>query len=605
MSPEQARGAEVDVRSDVYSLGALLYEMLRGRPPFTGGNAVELLEALLRDEPEPPTSTDPIGAALGRLALQLLAKDRARRPADMREVLHALDDAAAGRSPRPEPPAEQTVAIMSFANLTRSAEDDWLGTGIAETLAVGLTGLPGLFLVSRERVVEVLRKLGARPESDETALAVRLGREIAAGSVISGGYQILGDLVRVTARVVDVRSGRVSLTLKVDGTRAEIFSLQDRLVAELGAGLRGQIPAARPADEKTTSLPAFEAYSKGLLNLREETRESLDRAILFFEEAVVLDPSYARAHMHLGVALDLAGDFLGRGELSERALRSLDRALELDPGCGETWRYKGSAMITLGRDVEALEAFEHALVANPLDASAHSGMGRVHFILRGDFVSAMAGYERALALNPQAGWSALQYAHCAALARDFPKAEGWARRAIILQQEMMSGRTGGAIVGAFVRLGQAFALQGRHEEAVAEYEKELGFLKELDHALRGRTFVELYQRRGEARLRLGDHEGGRLDLDLALEAFERRVRNGADDPMTRYYAACAHALRGDTEAALLCLEKAAEKRLRLTVARARIEPALEGLHGEARFQGLLGRVPAAHSREGPPQKTIA
>ena len=294
--------------------------------------------------------------------------------------------------------------------------------------------------------------------------------------------------------------------------------------------------------------------------------------------------------MHLGAALDYKADTLSIPDLAERALRSVDRALELSADCGEAWRYKGGIFITLGRDEDALLAYERALDLNPTDAAAHSGIGRVHFILRGEFVTAMASYERALALNPQAGWSALQYAHCAALARDFTKAEGWARRAIVLQQELLSGRTGGAIVGAFVRLGQAYALQDRHALAVAEYEKELESLRDVDHALRSRIFIELHQRRGESRLRLGQTEAGRVDLDIALEAFERRLRNGADDPMTRYYAACAHALRGESEAALVSLERAAAQRLRLTAARARIEPALAGLRGDPRFLALLGRV---------------
>ena len=481
---------------------------------------------------------------------------------------------------------------MSFANLTRNGEDDWLGTGIAETLAVGLSTVPGLSIISRERVVEVLRKLGATTERDDPALAVRLGQEVAARGVVSGAYQIQGDQVRVTARVTVVRDSRVALTLKVDGSRAETFALQDRLVAELSTGLRGQLPAAPPRDE-TASLPAYEAYAKGLLNLRGESREALDRAIALFEQAIALDPGYSRAHMHLGAALDYKADSLSLPDLAERALRSLDLSLELAPDCGEAWRYKGGVFITLGRDADALRAYERALDQNPTDAAAHSGIGRVHFILRGEFAIAMASYERALALNPQAGWSALQYAHCAALVRDFTKAEGWARRAIVLQQELLSGRTGGAIVGGFVRLGQAYALQGRHAEAVAEYEKELEFLRDVDHALRGRIFIELHQRRGESRLRLGQTEAGGVDLDLALEAFERRLRNGADDPMTRYYAACAHALRGEAEAALVSLERAAEKRLRLTAARARIEPALAGLQGHPRFEALLGRVPAA------------
>jgi tetratricopeptide (TPR) repeat protein len=271
----------------------------------------------------------------------------------------------------------------------------------------------------------------------------------------------------------------------------------------------------------------------------------------------------------------------------------VELALALDPGCGETWRTKGGILTSLGRDEEALLAFEKALSANPTDARAHSGIGRVHFILRGEFKAAMAAYERSLAISPEGGWAALQCAHCAALAREPEKAEAWARRAIVLQQQFLAGRSGIGIVGAYVRLGQAFALQGRHAEAIAEYEQELEFLKGVDHGLRGRIFIELHQRRGEARLRLGELAAGQLDLELALEAFDRRLRNGADDPMTRYYVACAHALQGATEAALDSLEKAADRRPRLTIARGRIEPALESLRGEPRFQALLARWPQA------------
>ena len=587
MSPEQARGGALDGRSDVFSLGVLLYELLSGRRPFAGKNAVEVLEAVLRAEPAPLAVEGPLADGLVALVFRMLEKDPGRRPAGMREVLLGLDTVATG-SGLPAPAGrDQTVAILGFANITARPEDAWLGAGLAETLAAALAEIPGLAVVSPERVAEALRALGLPPEADDAAVAARVGREVGARSVVSGGYQCLGDQVRVTARVTETDTGRARFNAKADGVRASIFDLQDRIATELVTGLRCDLPAGGLRPDETKSLEAYEALSKGVLNLQAESQESIDRAIVFFERAVALDSEYARAHAYLGNALDLKGDYLTTPELSERGIASLERAISLRPDFAEAWRYKGSALVSLGRDEEALAAFELALALNPTDAAAHSGIGRVHFVLRGDFARAVAAYERALALNPRGGWAALQLSHCATLLRDFPKAEAAARRAAELQQAFLSGRTGLVIVGAFMRLGHAFAVQGRHREALEEYGRELDFVKTVDHALRARLFIELHQRIGEAQLRLGDRAAASASLDLSVEAWARRMRTGADDPMSPYYAACAHALRAEIDEALACLERAASGRPRLTAARAAIEPALEPLRDRPRFRALV------------------
>jgi tetratricopeptide (TPR) repeat protein len=211
----------------------------------------------------------------------------------------------------------------------------------------------------------------------------------------------------------------------------------------------------------------------------------------------------------------------------------------------------------------------------------------VYFIGKADFAAAAACLEKCLALNPRAGWAAQQLAHCAALLGDFARGEAAARRAIELQEEFVSGKEGILIVGSYMRLGHLAALQGNHALAREQFEKELDFFQRVDHALKSRTTIELHARLGASLLRLDEAAAGRAELETAISAFERRLRMGTDEAFTRYYAACAYALHGDVEAALDCLEKTVRMRRAFTVARARIEPHLESLRGEARFRALV------------------
>jgi non-specific serine/threonine protein kinase len=592
MSPEQALGRDVDPRTDVFSLGVLLWELLAGRRPFEGANTVAAIDALLHAEPPSLMRLNPaVPRELEALTLKMLAKDRERR-ATMRDVARELSGLAGGSSRTSAPsisasPAENAIAVLAFTNITQNPEDNWLGTGIMETVTADLKNVPGLSVIGCERVCEVEKRLTGDTSSGASELAIRLGREVGARRVVTGGFQGVGDVMRITARVTDVESGEVVTTVKVDGSRSDLFALQDRVVAELAAAMHLASNPAGIEPEETHVIDAYEAYSKGLINLRVQSRESIDRAILFFERAVELDPLYARAWLSLGEAYEVKATDLAMPELLEKAMTSLGKSLALQPRLARAWKELGGTLVDIGSTDKGLDAIRRSLELDPGDAAAHAALARAHFIGTGRFQDAVEAFERALALNPQGGWYALQLAHVSALLRDFPRAERAARQAIELQERGLSGREGTIIVGAYMKLGQIRALQGRSAEALDAYERELAFLRRVDHSLKDRAVIELHTRVGSAHLALGHPEEGRRALMLAIGAFEDRLRVGADEPFTRYYVAAAWALLGDAGRALDVLEAAAAMRRVYVVERARIDPDFDSLRSEPRFIRLL------------------
>ena len=593
MAPEQALGQEVDARADIFSLGVVLYELLAGRQPFTGGNAVAVFDAILHQDPPPfpNRAEDERLRAVEQVVRRMLAKERSKRYSTLDEVCADLRTAGAGLwSPIPPGATESgppLLAVLCFRNITMNGEDAWLGTGLAETVTAELRGSPQVQVAARDRVQEALRRLSVGEDQIDEQAALRVGRELGARFVVAGAYQRSVDVVRVTAAVLDVASGRNHATAKEDGRIGEIFELQDRIADRLRASLFPDAAPTHAARGETQVVEAFEALSKGLLNQRLETYEGLERAVIFFERAIALDPRYVRAHVELGASYASKADYLAMPEFHERAIGQFRKAIELDPEFLRAWRDLGLALVVQGAVDDGIAVVRKALALSPDDPDPLSAMGRALFIGKGDFLGALPYYERALALNPRAGWYWLQLSHCAAMAGELPRARAAAEKAIALQEASVSGHETIRIVGAYMRLGQVEALEGQDDAAVRCFEKELAFLDRVDHALRQRILVELHTRLGGAQRRRGASKEAEASLDQALDVFETRVKLGADDAFTRYYAACAYALKGQREAALSSLERAVRLRPDYTKARARREPELGALKDDATFRQLV------------------
>ncbi|HWN82400.1 MAG TPA: serine/threonine-protein kinase, partial [Candidatus Udaeobacter sp.] len=297
MSPEQALGQPLDARSDIFSLGVVFYELIAGRRPFDGQNFVQVADAILHHSPAPlpPRFSDPRLIDVERLLVRMMAKSVADRPEDLKEVRAELQRLRARQLALPQA-GTLTLAVAGFANITRQGEDEWLGTGLAETVTAALQEIEGLEIWGRERLRETLRQLGFEASELGPEDAVQLGSLTGARWVLAGGFQRLGEQVRVTARVVEVETGHVLRAVKMDGGIGAIFELQDRIVQEVTAGMRRSVNAAQEGEE-TQVVAAYEAFAKGLLNTRADSYESLDRAILYFEQALRHDPDYVKAQI--------------------------------------------------------------------------------------------------------------------------------------------------------------------------------------------------------------------------------------------------------------------------------------------------------------------
>jgi serine/threonine protein kinase/Tfp pilus assembly protein PilF len=608
MAPEQALGREVDERADLFSLGVVLYELATGRNPFGGGSPTEVIDRILHHAPPPPSALNAaVPAALDAVVARALEKSvtfryqRARDLAgDLREVAATLDASLRVSSSRAHAAVaahqasaiERSVAVMTFTNITRDPADDWIGTGIAETVSSDLKNIHGLTVIARARVYDALRHLGSATGLDD-GLAIDIGRRLGATWVVVGGFQKMGERVRITAHFLDVATGTVRRTVKLDGRVTDIFTLQDKIVFEIGQGLNLVLRGTEVAGierRETLSVEAYESFARGMMSLRLASRDSIERAIAAFEGAIRHDPEYALAWAALGGAYSLKGSFLSLPDLVERAIEIERRALTLDPRLADAHMWLGSALLGLGRTDEAIAAIQEAIRLEPDNGQAHQGLARAYWVGKGDFGSAIPEFERSIELNPEAGYSYLQLGLLLAWEGRYARAEAICRRAVELQDQYLSGNAGLQVVGANARLGYVYYLQGRHDEALAEYERGLAFVTSSDHALKERTVIEINVKMGAAHHREGRAGRAAAHLERAVRMFDGLVARGADDPFTRYYVACAHALSGDAGRALDSLERVAARLPALTAARMRRDPDLDSLRGDARFVALVARL---------------
>ena len=389
MSPEQARGLTTDARTDLFSLGAVLYQMAVGDRPFEGDTQAVVFEAILNRDPRPLAEANPaMPPALGPILEKALEKDRNLRyqtatdlKTDLLRLRRKLEGtrsgpAAPSDSKPPGKRAERSIAVLYFENLSGVKEDEYLRDGITEDILTDLSKISGLNVFPRTTVLAF---------RDKKATAADVCRQLSAGYALEGSLRRAGNRLRINAQLVDAATGFPVWSERYDREMSDIFEVQDEIAHKIAEALRIKLTPQEQAElaaKPTENLQAYDLYLRGRSYARRRTTRDMEFALQMFENAVTLDPNFALAWAAIANGCAHAQYWSGGGEkLMERAQAASLRAVALAPDIPEVLVSQGWILYAGGRYDDAAR-LTRAAIARKRDCE-----GAYYLLLRALFAS--------------------------------------------------------------------------------------------------------------------------------------------------------------------------------------------------------------------------
>ncbi|MEO7507892.1 MAG: protein kinase [Pyrinomonadaceae bacterium] len=599
MSPEQARGLTVDGRSDLFSLGVLIYELITGTTPFAAATIGDTLANILRAEPKPiADSVANVPKVLAAIVDRALRKDRENRygtAAELLADLRAVTGTDTPLSPRrsidgidrtAEPETKlfpatsrevsrvsqvrpgrtrraiDSLAVLPFANDLGDPETDYLADGITESIINSLSVLPKMRVVPRSTAFRY----------QSSALEpIEIGRELGVRAIFTGRVLQVADSLVFTTELIDVVNESQIWGEQYRRKLTDIFALQNEIAEDISEKLKLRLTGAQKKQLQkryTVNTEAYQYYLKGrYFVITKRTEEWIKKGIENFQLAIDLDPNYALAYAGIAEAYGFLASSTGGWRPQDafpKAKAAAEKALQLDDGLPEAHCSLGFTRLLFDWDFPAAQAeFQRAMRLNPNFPTAIDGYG---FYLKvvGQFDEAIEKGKQALALDPLSAFAHVSLGYAYYFARDFQKAIDECNRALEMDRRLSF---------AYRTIGQSLMQLGRFDEGLTALHQAVEF------ATGGSVFDSA----------LGFAFGVAGHTDKALVILRQLKTQRQQQYVPAFDISVIHLALGQTDEALEWLSVAVDERSGF-IPFLNVEPMVDILRPDPRFQEILRRV---------------
>jgi TolB-like protein/Tfp pilus assembly protein PilF len=600
MSPEQVRGQAVDQRSDIFSFGAILYEMLSGLRAFRADTAAETMAAIMRDEPtEMSESGRNIPPALGHIVRHCLEKDRDNRFQSARDIAFALGEALSGSAVAPATPAAQpprslafrpllwaagvvalvtlaaavlwlrpgagaidSLAVLPFVNAGGDPNAEYLSDGITESLIDSVSQIPGIKVISRASAFHYKGK-------DVSARTV--GRELGVRAVLTGRIVHRGDALSIGAELVDARDDTRLWGEQYNRRLSDILAVQEEIARDISGKLRQRLTGEEKKQltkRYTENAEAYASYLKGRYHWNKRTGEDIQKGIGYFQQAIEKDPTYALAYAGLADSYVILNQWAGlpSRETFPKAKAAASKALEIDDMLAQAHATLAFVHESVDWDFSSAEKeFRRAIELDPKYPTAHHWYS-LYLSWLGRHEQAIAEAERANDLDPLSPIISNLRAAVFYNSRQYDRAIEAARTTLELDKGFSP---------ALFSLGWALEQKKMYPEAIAALEKAARLSGRSIQAIAGLGHAYAVSGRREEAMRLIEE----------LKGWSER----GYDPLVNI--ALVHAGLGQNDEAMQWLEKAYQARSAWLIQLAlKVDSRWDSLRSDARFQDLLRRI---------------